>query len=138
MRFRVSDRLRHIGVLGTLLLVAGCGNPETDLAAPATAQLGKQWEVVDKYCVECHNGLELAGGFAFDDIADQTVAKNAELWEKATRKLRGRLMPPPSRIFQTGGRTSVPTGAAPLRPRPRARSRRCPTPPPRRSRGGSP
>jgi hypothetical protein len=97
MRFRVSDRLRHIGVLGTLLLVAGCGNPETDVAAPATAQLGKQWEVVDKYCVECHNGLELAGGFAFDDIADQTVAKNAELWEKATRKLRGRLMPPPNR-----------------------------------------
>src|SRR5262245_32145232 len=97
MRFSVNDRLRHIGALAALLLTAGCEGPDPDVAAPATAQLGKQWDAIETYCVECHNGLELAGGFAFDEIADQSLAANAELWEKATRKLRGRLMPPPNR-----------------------------------------
>ena len=96
MRVTANPRLRQIGVLVALLLTAGCGQLGTDVTAPATAQLGKQWAVVDKYCVECHNDVELAGGFAFDAIAAQSLAANAEVWEKATRKLRGRLMPPPN------------------------------------------
>ena len=35
------------------------------------------------------------GGLALDGLNLQTPEDNAEIWEKAVRKLRGRLMPPP-------------------------------------------
>ena len=93
----MPPRSQAIGVLIALVMTAGCGQLDPDVTAPATAQLGKQWQVVDEYCVECHNDIELAGGFAFDAMAAGTLAANAEVCEKAMRKLRGRLMPPPNR-----------------------------------------
>ncbi|PYS37749.1 MAG: hypothetical protein DMG14_20150, partial [Acidobacteria bacterium] len=36
-----------------------------------------------------------AGGVAFAEMPLDDIGKNAEIWEKAVRKLRGRLMPPP-------------------------------------------
>ncbi len=54
----------------------------------------EQWAVVQKYCVECHNQDDLAGGRAFDRLAPDHVAADAEIWELAIRKVRGGLMPP--------------------------------------------
>lgn len=52
------------------------------------------WSVVEEYCFDCHNGLERAGGRAFDALSPERIAANAETWEAAIRKLRGGLMPP--------------------------------------------
>ncbi|HEY8555495.1 MAG TPA: DUF1592 domain-containing protein [Burkholderiales bacterium] len=52
------------------------------------------WAVVQRYCFDCHNELDLAGGRAFDKLSPQHIAENAEVWEAAIRKLRGGLMPP--------------------------------------------
>jgi hypothetical protein len=46
-------------------------------------------------CEKCHNSEDWAGGVAFDTLFPQDIAADAETWEKAVRKLRGRLMPPP-------------------------------------------
>ena len=54
----------------------------------------EQWAVVQKYCYECHNQDDLAGGRAFDRLSPDQVAADAEIWETAIRKLRGGLMPP--------------------------------------------
>jgi hypothetical protein len=54
----------------------------------------QQWAVVEKYCVECHNRDDLAGGRAFDGLSPHAIAADAEVWELAIRKLRGGLMPP--------------------------------------------
>ena len=54
----------------------------------------QQWAVVEKYCVECHNKDDLAGGRAFDKLSPHNIAADAEVWELAIRKLRGGLMPP--------------------------------------------
>ena len=54
----------------------------------------EQWAVVEKYCVECHNSDDLAGGRAFDSLSPSHIAADAEVWELAIRKLRGGLMPP--------------------------------------------
>src|SRR5438034_7020036 len=51
--------------------------------------------MLDKYCVGCHSSSARAGGVAFADLSLDAVGDNAEIWEKAVRKLRGRLMPPP-------------------------------------------
>jgi len=47
------------------------------------------------YCFGCHNSRAKVGGLAFDGLDLQTAANDAEIWEKALRKLRGHLMPPP-------------------------------------------
>jgi hypothetical protein len=46
-------------------------------------------------CAKCHNSEDWAGGIAFDTMSPAEIAADAETWEKAVRKLRGRLMPPP-------------------------------------------
>ena len=53
------------------------------------------WALIDKYCVVCHNDIELAGGVAFDRLDHDNLHGDAKLWETAIRKLRGHLMPPP-------------------------------------------
>src|SRR5690349_23351862 len=55
----------------------------------------EQWALVDKYCTGCHNDAELAGDLAFGRLNRTDLAADAVVWEKAIRKLRGHLMPPP-------------------------------------------
>jgi mono/diheme cytochrome c family protein len=50
---------------------------------------------VERYCVDCHNAGEFAGGIAFDTLDRGALHADAEIWEAAVRKLRGRQMPPP-------------------------------------------
>ena len=53
-----------------------------------------EWGVIKKYCFDCHNYAEQAGGRAFDVLSPDKIPENAETWEAAIRKLRGGLMPP--------------------------------------------
>ncbi len=63
--------------------------------APAQQQaVEENWELLNAYCVECHNFTDWAGGLAFDTMAPDGVPDDAEIWELAVRKLRGGLMPP--------------------------------------------
>ncbi len=48
-----------------------------------------------QYCVGCHNDKAKIGGTSFQGITADSIAKEPELFEKAVRKLRGRVMPPP-------------------------------------------
>ena len=69
--------------------------PVTGGANPvATADAEEVREVLDRYCVNCHNERRLTGGLALDvlDVANPGAA--AEIWEKAVRKLRTGTMPP--------------------------------------------
>lgn len=62
------------------------------IAEPSNAE---RWTTIERYCTDCHNAGELAGGFAFDDLSSTDLRNDAELWENAIRKLRGGFMPPP-------------------------------------------
>ena len=50
-------------------------------------------EVLDRYCVRCHNDRTLAGGLALDTKDLARVAADAEAWEKVIVKLRAQTMP---------------------------------------------
>src|ERR1700682_927242 len=52
-----------------------------------------QRELLDKYCVTCHNSKLKTGGLALDKLDLAHVGENAEVWEKAVRKLRAGMMP---------------------------------------------
>ncbi len=54
-----------------------------------------QWDLIEPMCGKCHNSTDWAGGVAFDTLSPQDIHGDVEIWEKAVRKLRGRLMPPP-------------------------------------------
>ena len=73
-------------IVGTL-----SGPPESQAQDPADAQLA----TIKQYCVGCHNDKAKTGGVTFQGISAASVAKDPELFEKAVRKLRGRVMPPP-------------------------------------------
>jgi len=55
------------------------------------------WKLLEGYCTECHNATDWAGGVAFDTMDPAAAADDAEIWEKAVRKMRGNLMPPPGK-----------------------------------------
>jgi hypothetical protein len=56
-----------------------------------------QWKFFDQYCGKCHNSTDWAGGVAFDTMSPESFGDDAQVWEEAVRKLRGRLMPPPDK-----------------------------------------
>jgi hypothetical protein len=51
--------------------------------------------MLNTYCVGCHNTRAKIGGLALDGLDLQSAENDAQIWEKALRKLRGHLMPPP-------------------------------------------
>src|SRR5215475_1672964 len=64
-------------------------------ALPVAAQPDPHQALLNTYCIGCHNSRAKVGGLALDGLDLQAAADSAEIWEKALRKLRGHLMPPP-------------------------------------------
>jgi mono/diheme cytochrome c family protein len=62
---------------------------------PVPAAVNPHQAMLDTYCIGCHNSRAKAGGLALDGLNLQAATDAAEIWEKALRKLRGHLMPPP-------------------------------------------
>src|SRR5687767_7649209 len=65
---------------------------------PAATQpnpLQDHQEMLNTYCVSCHNSRAKVGGLALDGLNLQAAADSAEIWEKVLLKVRGHLMPPP-------------------------------------------
>src|SRR5690242_10068600 len=60
-------------------------------AAPKSSQRA----LLDQYCVTCHNQRTKTAGVMFDTMDPADVSKHGDIWEKAVRKLRGGMMPPP-------------------------------------------
>src|SRR5262245_40888361 len=94
MRSNVPTMLRISAAMAVLagLALAGCGKLG---GKDPQAQAAEQWPLVQKYCSDCHNSSDLAGGLDFAKIKPERFAQHAETLEKAVRKLRGHLMPPP-------------------------------------------
>ncbi|MCU1336006.1 MAG: hypothetical protein JWO19_1587 [Bryobacterales bacterium] len=51
--------------------------------------------LLDKYCVTCHNQRLKTANLTFDTMDLAHVSNDGAVWEKAVRKLRGGMMPPP-------------------------------------------
>jgi mono/diheme cytochrome c family protein len=62
---------------------------------PAAGAPDSQRGMLTTYCATCHNTKLKTGGIAFDAMDLKAAADDAQVWEKALRKLRGHLMPPP-------------------------------------------
>ncbi|HTB18915.1 MAG TPA: c-type cytochrome domain-containing protein, partial [Bryobacteraceae bacterium] len=63
--------------------------------APAAGVPDQYRQMLTTYCYTCHNSRAKIGGLALDGLDLEAAADDARTWEKALRKLRGHLMPPP-------------------------------------------
>jgi len=95
VRYLEPQLASRLSLAAAATLAAGCGQIGGDASSRAAADLGEHWTMLDRYCVECHNDAELTADVSFERLAPEDIAGHSELFEKAVRKLRGSLMPPP-------------------------------------------
>ena len=85
--------------LGALMVCAqaGLGAQIQRTQAPSTSPTVPLRDVLDKYCVTCHNARLKTAGLLLDALDVNHVGGDAALWEKVASKLRTREMPPAGR-----------------------------------------
>jgi mono/diheme cytochrome c family protein len=68
-------------------------------ATPSTppGDVADAGDIINTYCVGCHNGRLKTAGLELDRLDLQHIADHAEQWEKVVTKLRTGEMPPPGR-----------------------------------------
>src|SRR3974390_412019 len=88
----MTARIAVIGFAGVLSFVGVLSAAPATQGSPASGEA--QLATIKQYCVGCHNDKAKLGGISFENISAATVAGDPERFEKAVRKLRGRVMPP--------------------------------------------
>jgi hypothetical protein len=86
--------MKRIFLTGALLVSLGGVVFTTSQAQVAPA--GPQLATVKQYCAGCHSDRVKAGGVSFEGLTPESIGQHADVFEKAVRKLRGRVMPPPN------------------------------------------
>src|SRR5205814_8593442 len=89
---------RLIGLIGILFVTAVLLLPSSAglEAAPQTQDTPTaHQELVNQYCVTCHNQRAKTAGLALDTLNLGEVGKDVAIWEEAVRNLRGGMTPPP-------------------------------------------
>jgi hypothetical protein len=72
-----------------------CGLLTLEVAAAAdTLPPTAQRDLIDKYCMDCHNYVDYAGGVEFEVFDPANAHEEAKLVERMLRKLRAGMMPP--------------------------------------------
>src|SRR5215468_2459534 len=81
-------------LLGALAACSLLAAPQ-ETTKPAAAPANPNQALINRYCVTCHNQKLRTAKLALD-VLDLTHPENDALtWERAIRKLRGGMMPPP-------------------------------------------
>src|SRR5690349_5103692 len=78
-----------------LMVAAGAEAQQGARPAPAAANADPNQALIDRYCVTCHNQRLKTAKVEFDSLELAHPEKNAVVWERAIRKLRAGMMPPP-------------------------------------------
>ena len=90
-----------VGCLAMSAVVVPHGEPRraaagAQTASPSTATVGEYRQLLDRYCVTCHNERRKTAELLLDQVDLTTVFEDAAIWEKVHRKLREGSMPPPN------------------------------------------
>ncbi|MEP6963436.1 MAG: c-type cytochrome, partial [Acidobacteriota bacterium] len=81
-----------IPLIAVIALVGVFTSPSPSQAPPSgDAQLA----TMKQYCAGCHSEKLKTAGISFEGITAATIPQDPDRFEKAVRKLRGHVMPPP-------------------------------------------
>ena len=102
VRHRALRTFPNTGALatGVVLTVVGVFLPA---ASSAQQNASSSRQLLDRYCVACHNERLETAGLRLDQIDVANVSEGAEVWEKVVRKLRTGTMPPATRPQPSAG-----------------------------------
>jgi hypothetical protein len=98
MRALAASQFKRIVVMAAsrgILVLAGA-----TLATPAAFAEGNAHGGVDsgallqKYCADCHNPIDYAGGIDLESASATTIAETPDIGEKVVKRLRAGMMPP--------------------------------------------
>jgi mono/diheme cytochrome c family protein len=92
----MGHMLRRTLLTGAFLLSLGGVAFTTSQTAPAPHASDAQLATIKQYCAGCHSDRIKAGGVSFEGLTAEHISQRADVFEKAVRKLRGRVMPPPN------------------------------------------
>jgi mono/diheme cytochrome c family protein len=86
-----------LALVGVITATPSSSTPQ-GAATPQTSTTGDaaQLAVIKEYCGGCHSDRAKMGGVSFEGLAVAGIGKHAEVFEKAVRKVGGRVMPPPA------------------------------------------
>jgi mono/diheme cytochrome c family protein len=85
-----------IVALGFAILSTGSGGLRAATQQQQQADApSPQQALINQYCVTCHNQRSKTANVMFDTMSVSNVSDNPVVWERAVRKLRGGMMPPP-------------------------------------------
>jgi mono/diheme cytochrome c family protein len=90
-------KLALIAVMAVTALPAVSRTQSLDEQRATAFTTSSSRQLVDRYCVSCHNERTKAGGLALSAVDLGDAAANAQILERVVRKLRGGLMPPAGR-----------------------------------------
>ena len=102
---RSGGRSFWIAVVGLVLTIASnalvlpaagglqANSPQSTSGQSQQATTSPQRELLDKYCVTCHNDKARVGNLALDVVDVAKVADHPEIWEKVAYKVRAGMMP---------------------------------------------
>ena len=71
--------------------------PPQSASATDAASASSSRQLLDRYCVTCHNERLETAGLRLDDIDVANLGVEPAVWEKVVHKLRTSTMPPPNR-----------------------------------------
>lgn len=94
---RAQGTLRAAPAAAAIATTCACASLLLSACSSEPASVAEHWDVVERYCFDCHNSIDRSGGLALDALRAEDVGVDAPIWETALRKLRGGLMPPPDR-----------------------------------------
>src|SRR5262245_41414234 len=104
---RSTVRLRHSASTGQVVFAVAAAlalSLAGVFAAPQSVPAPRATTVADpqvplatikQYCATCHSERVKSGGVSFEGLTADGVTQHADVFEKAIRKVRGRVMPPP-------------------------------------------
>src|SRR5438132_1429964 len=93
---RFIDVRAFLALIAFLTFLQPAAVGQTSAASAPTVGAPDQYRaMLTTYCFTCHNTRVKIGGLALDGLDLRAATDHAAIWEKALRKLRGHLMPPP-------------------------------------------
>ncbi len=75
-------------------------------AAAATSYAQQAPDLLQTYCVKCHNLEDYSGGLDMEGLDFENVAHDAQIWETIIRKLNAGMMPPKGEDMPKAGEVS--------------------------------
>ena len=81
-----------LGIRSRIAILCGF----TGLLSAGSAGLSREphVDVVETYCLSCHDSDHKKGDLALDVVLPSAIGEHPDVWEKVVRKLRARQMPP--------------------------------------------